>query len=78
MYLKHPQDVVEIAAALEVLTRDGFAAKWEQVHPNPDSDALGLSFTRAEAEEMWPCVEGLRAFSQRAATEGLAVLFAWG
>jgi hypothetical protein len=78
IYLKHPPEVVEIAKALAVLTSDQFADKWEQVEPNPDSDALGLSFTRAEAEEFWPCVEGMRAFYQRAATEGLAVLFTWG
>jgi hypothetical protein len=52
--------------------------KWEQVYPTPDSDALGLSFTRGEAEEFWPCVEGMRAFYQRAAAEGLAALFCWG
>jgi hypothetical protein len=78
IYLKHPPEVVEIAKALAVLTSDEFADKWEQVEPNPDSDALGLSFTRGEAEEFWPCVEGMRAFYQRAATEGLAVLFTCG
>ena len=78
VYLKHPPEVADIAAALAGLTRGEFADKWEQVYPNPDSDALGLSFTRAEAEEMWPCVEGMRAFYQRAAAEGLAVLFTWG
>jgi hypothetical protein len=78
VYLKHPTEVAEIAGELAALTRDQFADKWEQVYPNPDSDALGLSFTRAEAEEFWPCVEGMRAFYQRAAGEGLAVLFCWG
>ena len=78
VYLKHPPEVADIAAALAGLTRGEFADKWEQVYPNPDSDALGLSFSRAEAEEMWPCVEGMRAFYQRAAAEGLAVLFTWG
>ena len=77
VYLKHPPEVAEIAAALAALTRTEFADKWEQVYPNPDSDALGLSFTRAEAEEMWPCVAGMRAFYLRAAAEGLAVLFTW-
>jgi hypothetical protein len=78
LYLKHLPEVAEIAAELAALTYDQFADKWEQVHPNPDSDALGLSFTREEAEEFWPCIEGMRAFYQRAATEGLAVLFCWG
>jgi hypothetical protein len=78
VYLKHPPEVVEIAAGLAALTRDQFADRWEQVAPNPDSDALGLSFTRAEADEFWPCVEGVREFYQRAASEGLAVLLCWG
>jgi|GEM_PF-6501176 len=51
VYLKHPPEVAEIAGALAELSREAFADKWEQVHPNPDSDALGLSFTRAEAEK---------------------------
>jgi hypothetical protein len=78
VHLKHPPEVVEIAAALSDLTSEQFADKWEQVYPNPDSDALGLSFTRTEAEEFWPCVEGMRTFYQRAVAEGLAVLFCWG
>jgi hypothetical protein len=78
VYLKHPPEVAEIAAALSALTADQFADRWEQVEANPDSDALGLSFTRAEAAEFWPCVEGMRAFYQRAAAEGFAVLFCWG
>jgi hypothetical protein len=78
VYLKHPTEVAEIAAGLAALTRDQFADRWEQVCPNPDSDALGLSFTRAEAEEFWPYVEGMWVFYQRAAAKGLAVLFCWG
>jgi Domain of unknown function (DUF1877) len=78
VHLKHPAEVTEIAVELAALTRDQFADKWEQIEPNPDSDALGLSFTRAEADEFWPVVEGMRAFYKRAATEGLAVLFHWG
>jgi Domain of unknown function (DUF1877) len=78
VYLKHPHEVADIAAELAALTSRQFVAKWEQVHPNPDSEALGLSFTRAEAKEFWPCVEGMRAFYQRATAEGLAVLFCWG
>jgi hypothetical protein len=78
IYLKQPPEVSEIVGGLATLSRDEFADKWEQVHPNPDSEALGLSFTRAEAEEFWPCVEEMRAFYQRAAAEGLAVLFYWG
>ncbi len=50
VYLKHPPEVAEIAGGLAALSRDEFAVKWEVVHPNPDSDALGLSFTREEAE----------------------------
>jgi hypothetical protein len=78
VYLKHPPEVVEIAGGLAVLSRDEFAEKWEAVHPNPDSDALGLSFTREEVESLWPCIEEMRTFYQRAAAEGLAVLFCWG
>ena len=78
VYLKHPPEVAEIAGALAALGRDEFADRWEHVDPNPDSDALGLSFTRAEAEEFWPCVEAMRAFYQQSAAEGLAVLFYWG
>lgn len=78
IYLKHPAEVAEIAGGLSALTRHEFAERWGAVHPNPDSDALGLSFTRAEAESVWPCVEKMRGFYQRAAAEGLAVLFCWG
>ena len=78
VYLKYPAEVVEIAGGLAALSRDEFAEKWEAVHPNPDADALGLSLTREEAESVWPCVEEMRAFYQRAAAEGLAVLFCWG
>jgi hypothetical protein len=78
IYLKHSLEVAEIASGLSALSHDEFADKWEQVHPNPDSDALGLSFTRAEAEEVWPCVEKMRTFYQRAAADGLAILFCWG
>jgi hypothetical protein len=78
VYLKHPPEVAEIAGGLSALSREEFAEKWEAVYPNPDSDALGLSFTRAEAEFVWPLVEEMRAFYQRAAAEGLAVLFCWG
>jgi uncharacterized protein DUF1877 len=78
VYLKHLPEVAEIADALAALSRDGFSDKWEVVEPNPDSEALGLSFTREEAESVWPCVEKMRAFYQRAAAEGLAVLFCWG
>jgi hypothetical protein len=78
VYLKYPAEVAEIANGLAALSRDEFAEKWEAIQPNPDSDALGLSFTRAEAESVWPCVEKMRAFYQRAAAVGLAVLFCWG
>lgn len=78
MHLKHPPEVAEIAKELAALTADQFADKWEQVEANPDWDALGLSFTRAEAEEFWPCVVTMREFYQRAAVEGFAVLFHWG
>jgi hypothetical protein len=78
VYLKHSAEVAEIADGLSALSRDAFAEKWEAVPRNPDSDALGLSFTRAEAESVWPCVEKMREFYQRAAAEGLAVLFHWG
>jgi hypothetical protein len=78
VYLKHPSEVAETAAGLAALSRDEFAQKWEVVHRNPDSDALGLSFTREEAESFWPCFEEMRAFYERAAVEGLAVLFCRG
>ncbi len=78
VYLKHPPEVAEIAAGLAALSRNEFAEKWQVVQPNPDSDALGLSFTREEAESFWPCVEAMRAFYVRAAAAGLAALFSWG
>jgi len=78
VYLKHPPEVAEIAGGLSALSRDEFSEKWEAVYPNPDSDALGLLFTQAEAEFVWPLVEKMREFYQRAAAEGLAVLFCWG
>jgi hypothetical protein len=78
VYLKHPPEVGEIAVGLAVLSRDEFTEKWQEVYPNPDSDALGLSFTQEEAEFVWPLVEKMREFYQRAAAEGLAVLFCWG
>jgi hypothetical protein len=78
VYLKQPTEVAEIAGGLSALSRDEFTEKWGAVVPNPDSVALGLSFTREEAESVWPCVEKMREFYQRAAAEGLAVLFHWG
>jgi hypothetical protein len=78
VYLKHPPEVAEIAAALASLTQDEFADRWEQLEPDPNPEGLGLTFTRAEAEEFWPCIEGMRDFYQRAAVEGFAVLFCWG
>src|SRR5262249_17285987 len=78
VYLKYPSEVAEIADGLAALSRVEFAEKWEAVQPNPDSDALGLWFPRAEPEAVWPRVGEMRAFYQRAATEGLAVLFCWG
>lgn len=78
VYLKHPPEVAEIAGGMAALSRDEFAEKWEAVQHNPDSDALGLSFTREEAESVWLCVEQMPVFYQRAAAKGLAVLFCWG
>jgi hypothetical protein len=78
VYLKHPPEVVAIAKELETLTADQFADKWEQMEANWASNALGLSFTRAEADDFWPVVEAMREFYQRAATAGFAVVFQWG
>ncbi len=78
VYLKEHQEVAEIASGLSALSRDEFVEKWEAVHPGPDSDALGLSYTREEAEFVWPLIEQMREFYKRAAAEGLAVLFCWG
>jgi Domain of unknown function (DUF1877) len=78
IYLKHPAEVIDIAGGLAVLSRDEFAEKWEAVRPSPDSEALGLSFMRAELEFVWPCVEEMRGFYRLAAAEGLAALFCWG
>jgi hypothetical protein len=78
VYLKHPPEVAEIAGGLSALSRDEFDEMWEAILPNPDWDALGLSFVQAELEFVWPCVEKMRVFYQRAAAKGLAVLFCWG
>src|SRR5262245_57635529 len=78
VYLKYPPEVAEIAGELGALSREQFAEKWECVEPGWYSDAMGLSFTQAEADSFWPCVEEMRAFYERGAAERLAVLFCWG
>lgn len=79
LYLKHPPEVADITRELTQLSRQVFEEKLAAL-PEPDEDmqALGLDLIPDEIEYVWPYFEDMRAFYQRAAAEGLAVLFSWG
>ncbi|HET6246775.1 MAG TPA: DUF1877 family protein [Tepidisphaeraceae bacterium] len=79
IYLKHPMEVAEIAAALANLTREGFAEKPDAI-PEEDEDAAAfcLDLVPQDIEYAWPYFEEMREFYQRAAAGGFAVLFSWG
>src|SRR5207237_765917 len=80
VYLKHPPEVADIAQELSRLSPEQFAEKLDVVVMEADEDveALGLSFVAGEPEYVWAYFNDMRAFYQRAAAEGLAVLFHWG
>jgi hypothetical protein len=78
VYLKYPPEVADIAQELSKLSREGFEEKLSVVEADGDVEALGLSSVPDDIEYVWPYFEDMRAFYQRAAAEGLAVLFYWG
>jgi hypothetical protein len=78
-YLKYPAEVTDIAEALRELSRGEFEDKLAALpEADEDAEALGLSLVLDNIEYVWPYFEDMRAFYQRAAAEGLAVLFSWG
>jgi hypothetical protein len=78
VYLKYPREVTDIAQELSKLSREGFEEKLAEVVADEDMESLGYSLWHNEIECVWPYFEQMRAFYQRAGTEGLAVLFHWG
>jgi hypothetical protein len=78
VYLKHPSEVTDIAQELSKLSREELEEKLSVVGADEDMEALGLYIEPDEIEYVWPYFEDMRAFYQRAAAEGLAVLFYWG
>jgi hypothetical protein len=79
VYLKYPPEVSDIAEALRDLSRGELADRLATL-PETDEDleAHGLSLVPDEIEYVWPYFEDMRNFYQRAAAEGMAVLFSWG
>jgi len=78
VYLKHPPEVAEISQELSRLSQVEFEEKLAALEPDEDVEALGLSFVASNTEYVWAYFEDMRAFYQRAAAEGMAVLFSWG
>ena len=78
VYLKYPSEVADIAKELGKLSREEFEEKLAVVEEDEDVEALGLSFVAGETEYVWAYFDDMRAFYQRAAAEGPAVLFEWG
>lgn len=78
VYLKHPHEVADIAEELSKLSREEFEEKLAVVEEDKHVEALGLYFVAGETEYVWSYFEAMRGFYQRAAAEGLAVLFYWG
>jgi hypothetical protein len=78
VYLKHPSEVAEIAAALAELTREALAEKFDAMDEfSEDSVPFALDLVGKEFEHAWPYFEEMRTFYRRAASDGLAVLFNW-
>ena len=78
VYLKHPQEVAEIARAPGGLSREEFKEKLAAVEGDEDSELFGLAFVPSKFNYIWSYFEDMREFYQRAAAERLAVLFSWG
>jgi hypothetical protein len=78
VYLKYPLEVTDIAQELAKLSQKRFLDMLAVVEEDEDVEVLGLSFVASESEYVWAYFETMRAFYQRAASEGLAVLFDWG
>jgi hypothetical protein len=79
LYLKRPHEVIDIAAALARLTRENFEERLDAMDDVDDEmRSLGFGSINTGMEHVWPYVEAMREFYQRAADEGLAVLFGWG
>jgi hypothetical protein len=79
LYLKHPPEVADIAQELAQLSSQEFEERLAAVpEADEDMEALGLSSVIDHIEYVWPYFEEMQAFYQRAAAEGLAVLFSWG
>ena len=79
VYLKHPAEVNDIAEELRKISRAEFEDKVAALpEADEDAEALGLSLVSDDIEYVWPYFEDMQTFYQRAAAEGLAVLFSWG
>jgi hypothetical protein len=79
MYLKHPEEVADIARSLRAVGRKRFEARYNRL-PSTVEDTGNEDFVYAvgDINYVWPYYEDMRAFYKRAAAEQRAVLFSWG
>lgn len=70
MSLKTPQQVVDIAAALEPLTKEEFRRRYDRI-----DKSYGAELTDEDFEYTWEWFQGVRQLYSRAAAERRCVLF---
>lgn len=79
MYLKHPEEVADIARSLRAVGRKRFEARYDRLPPAvEDTGNEDFVYAVGMIGYVWPYYEDMRAFYRRAAAEQLAVLFSWG
>ena len=79
LYLKHPEEVADIARSLHAVGRKRFEARYSRLEPvAEDTGNEDFVFAVGQLQYVWPYYEDMRAFYRRAAAEGLAVLFTRG
>jgi hypothetical protein len=79
LYLKHPEEVADIARSLRAVGRKRFEARYSRLPPTvEDTGNEDFVFAVGQIDYVWPYYEDMRAFYQRASAEQLAVLFTWG
>ena len=79
VYLKHPEEVADIARSLRAVGRKRFATRYNRLPPTvEDTGDEDFVYAVGRIDYVWPYYEDMRSFYQRAAAERLAVLFTWG
>jgi len=71
MVLKAPSEVVDVASALQRVTKNSFRTSYFRIDPNE----CGYSIDESDFEYTWHWFEELRPFWSRAAENGRHVLF---